>query len=172
MTGAKLDAAKAAATAFLDGIRLPQDHVGVVAFHQEAQLVAPLSGDRALLEMALRSLQPVSGTRIDRGLEIAVGELAGVNARADADPVIVLLTDGRQDAEPERAQAIAADARRDGVAVYAIGLGGDVDGPFLEQIAGREDRYVSAPGPEELAEIYAQLARTIPCPTNRYWGGR
>ena len=172
MTGAKLDAAKAAAVAFLDGIRLPQDHVGVVAFNREAQLVAPLTGERAALEAALRSLQPEAGTRIDRGLEVAVGELAVGNARAGAGPVIVLLTDGRQEAEPQRAQTIAADARQSGVAVYVIGLGGAVDGSFLKQIAGRADRYVYAPGPEELAAIYADLARLIPCPAGYYWGGR
>jgi hypothetical protein len=86
--------------------------------------------------------------------------------------VIVLLTDGIQYEEPETALAVAAEARAAGVSIYAIGLGADVDGEYLKQIAGTPSRYYYAPSEGELEGIYREIARVIPCPPERFWRGR
>ncbi|MCE7937996.1 MAG: VWA domain-containing protein, partial [Chloroflexi bacterium CFX6] len=112
------------------------------------------------------------GTRIDRGLAVAVAELDGPRRRAGNTPVIVLLTDGRQDDDPLVAIDVAGRARSSGKVVFAIGLGGDVDTAFLELIAGGRPRTFLAPTPADLARIYTQVAGEVPCPSEVYWGGR
>ena len=172
MAGAKIEAARQAGLSFIAALRLPEDHVGLVAFSRGIDLSHPLSGDEAVLEAAVRGIQVSSGTRIDLGLEEARNLLERGARGGDVIPVIVLLTDGIQEALPERPLAIAGDLRAAGVTLYAVGLGADVDSAYLLQLAGDPSRRYLSPRPEDLAAIYAQIARRIPCPPERYWGRR
>jgi Mg-chelatase subunit ChlD/sugar lactone lactonase YvrE len=172
MTAEKLAAAKAAAKRFVQLLGLPADQAGVVGFNSQASLTSPLSTDRAALAAAIDGLSTAPGTRMDRGLEIALAELSTSRHRAENSPVVVLLTDGRQDEEPDRAIQVAALVRGSGIAIFAIGLGGDVDRDFLIRLAGGAGRTYLAPGPQDLARIYEQVAGQVPCPAEVYWGGR
>ncbi len=164
MTGAKLDAARGAALAFLDLVNLPRDRAAIVTFNQRPRLEAGLTGTRSALQAALASLATDQGTRIDLGLSLALDELKSNRARADARPVIVLLTDGRPDAGTGAEALVAAGrARAAGVTVFTIGLGGDVDAALLSSIAGDPARYAFAPDGSALAEIYRRVAGGIPC---------
>lgn len=172
MTGAKLSAAKDAAVTFLEAVSLPNDQVGVVAFNEEATTVSELSGDRSVIEAAILGIASQPGTRIDRGLQRA-SEVLRIGARGGVHPMVtILLTDGRQTEDPEQAQAEAHDLRDRGVRIYTIGLGQDVDAAFLREIAGAPSRYFFAPDESELTHIYEQIAATIPCPPEDFWGGR
>jgi len=163
MRGANMSAAVAAAGQFLSLLQLPRDHAAVVSFDRDARVVQGLTGDRSALERALSGLSTAVGTRMDLGLWTAIDEVGG-RGRLDADGVIVLLTDGRPQGgtEPDIALA-AATARSLRLTVYAIGLGDDVQPLVLEIIAGGPERVHLAPGPEDLAAIYAAIAREIPC---------
>ena len=173
MDGAKIDAAKAAARSFIGLLSLPEDQVGIVAFNHDAALMSPLVGDAAQAGAALDAIALDSGTRIDLGLQLAVAELGSPRHRAGAAPLIILVTDGQQDDQPERALQAAEAARLAGAMIFAIGLGGDVDGTFLTQIAGASERYLPAPTPADLAAIYAQVAVTVRrCPAEAFWGRR
>jgi Mg-chelatase subunit ChlD/sugar lactone lactonase YvrE len=172
MAGEKLAAARHAAEGFLHLLDLTQDQAGVVAFHTEALLLSPLTGDRARLAAALSRLATRPGTQIDLGLTRAVYELLSPRRHPANTPVIVLLTDGRQSGDPTIALAVAAEARVMGLRLYAIGLGDDVDAPFLQQVAGSPARTYLAPTPGELASLYAEIAYAIPCPPEAFWGGR
>ena len=59
------------------------------------------------------------------------------------------------------ARAVAAKAF--GITIYTIGLGADVNPAMLARIAGATDRVYLAPEAADLARIYAQIARLIPC---------
>lgn len=172
MAGAKLQGAKEAAKAFVRSLNLAADRAAVVAFSDEAHVAISLTRDAAALAEAIDGLAWRPGTRIDRGLRAAIGVLGGDGRDRLNTPVIVLLTDGRQAVSPELAEQAAAEARSDGVLVYAIGLGGDVDGPFLERIAGDPERYFFAPSENDLIAIYERIAVDIPCPPSHFWGGR
>ncbi len=172
MAGDKIVSAKAAAARFVDLLDLPLDQVGVVAFAEEAALVAPLSGDSATLASAIAGLETASGTRIDRGIEMALGQLAGPAATAGNTPVIVLLTDGRQPEVDELREAAAVARSLPGMRIYAIGLGEDVDQPLLAEVAGSADRVFVAAGPDDLLRIYTAVAGDVPCPKDVYWGRR
>lgn len=172
MVGPKLEAARTAATLFIDLLQLPADQAAVVAFNSQAQLASSLSGDRTAHRAAIAALGTGAGTRMETGLRAALAELESPRRRPGNSPAIVLLTDGRQDGEPELALAAAALARGQGMAVFTIGLGGDVDLPFLAALAGSPTRAFQAPGPQDLAGIYRQVAFQVPCPAEVYWARR
>jgi Mg-chelatase subunit ChlD len=175
MAGAKIDAARAAASAFARAVQLPADQVAVVGFNATGWLAQGLTGDRAAIERALAGLAVVQGTRIDLGLSVALDELAGPRRKLLNRPVIILLTDGIQQGDLQAPLALADRARALGIELHAIGLGADVDAAYLEQLAGDPARYHAAPGPEQLADIYRALAEAVPCraePTVPFAAGR
>lgn len=163
MDEAKLSAAKAAAGVFVDALRLPVDHAAIISFDSGARIDQALTPDRERLARAIDGLSTRVGTRIDLGLWAALEEVVD-RGRPSADPVIVLLTDGRPQGGSEGATYAAAEFARDvRVDVWAIGLGPDVSESVLGIVAGDPSRVRLAPGPEELGEIYARIAREIPC---------
>ena len=83
----------------------------------------------------------------------------------------ILLTDGRQYEDASAALAAAHELRGDGVALYVIGLGEDVDADFLAELTDPQ-RYFFAPNANDPAAIYRRIATTIPCVAEDYWGRR
>jgi uncharacterized protein YegL len=164
MTPEKLALAKAAASGFVDLLALGRDRGAIVSFDSQARTVQKLTTDRSALHLALESLGTSIGTRIDLGLGEGLTAVAGTDARPGADPVIVLLTDGRPDGGTHQHVLTMAELARDlGVLVYSIGLGDDVDADLLKEVAGQNDRYFPAPSAADLARIYGDVAKLIPC---------
>ena len=64
---------------------------------------------------------------------------------------------------PEAVIAAGEALRSAGTAVYAVGLGRDVDAELLARLASGPSRLILAPRAEDLARIYAELARDLPC---------
>lgn len=160
----KLDAARLAAAHFLDYLRLPGDQAAVVAFNTNATTVQSLTDDLAALRGALDRLPQESGTRIDRGLAEAKAQLSGPRHRPQNLPVVILLTDGRPtDGTTDAVLARAGELRKAGVALFTIGLGADVDGGLLIDVAGEAGRYSYAPDQLSLGGIYRAIALTVPC---------
>ncbi len=168
MQGEKLAAAKVAIGSFLDLARLEpgRDRASLVRFDGEASTVAGLSEDRDALTAALAGIQTGEGTRIDLGLSEAIRVLdEGKRPVSEALPVIILLSDGRQEEAVEAARAAGATARERSYEVFTIGLGEDVDAALLGELATSPDRYLAAPGEADLAEVYAGIAgRLVGCP--------
>lgn len=180
MRGDKLAVAVAAAGAFVDVMReaggradgrLAGDRVAVVTFDALARSVVDLTDDAARVQMELARIDAGEGTRIDGGLDAAASVLRR-GATPGNQPVVVLLTDGRQTEAPETAPAAAARLRDAGVTLYAIGLGADVDAPYLERLTADTARVRLSPTPAELGAIFRAVAREIPCRGEDYWGGR
>lgn len=177
----KIEAAKEAAKAFLDLLALDQgggptvtgDQAAIVAFNQDAWILAPLTDDRSALDDALEAVALAPQTRLDRA--VAVGALAladPTRRRSGNQPVLVLLTDGRGNPEPiETAVAEAEAAKAAGVTVFTIGLGEDLDADGLAAMASSAESFLRAPDGEDLAQAYAQVARSIPCPASAWGGG-
>lgn len=165
MNGDKIAAARSAARTFLGLLDLPRDQATIVRFDRTSVVVEPLTGERARLEGALDRLDTAVGTRLDLGLWTAMGAVRERGRlRGAADPVIVLLTDGRTEGGSEGATLQAAGLARDvGIAIYAIGLGADAAPDFLAAVAGNRNRVHLAPAAADLAKVYAEVARAIPC---------
>jgi Mg-chelatase subunit ChlD len=162
MTGAKLAAAVAAARTFVSLFDSRQDRLGLVSFDSEAHTVG-LTSELDAIARALGALLTREGTRIDLGLYEAVRELY-YDGRPDVAHVAVLLTDGQP--TPGTREAALAEARllrQHGASLYTIGLGSDVDGDFLRELADSGQLYHFAPGPSDLSRIYESIAVLLPC---------
>ncbi|WP_419703570.1 VWA domain-containing protein [Promicromonospora sp. NFX87] len=160
----RLTAAKGAAVEFVR--ELPETvQVGVVAFAEEAELVAPVTADRALVENSIQNLQSDGGTAIGEAVFASAAEVVrqaaagGTTADGDAasdgdaaDPIparLVLLSDGFNTAGRSPASSVQAalDAEMP-VSTIAYGTPGGV--------IGNGTRTQSAPADDETLRMLAE----------------
>ncbi|RIL07076.1 hypothetical protein DCC79_15030 [bacterium] len=169
----KLDAARDAARVFLDQLRLGAgDRAALVSFNGAATLDQPLTDVRADLDRALGAIRVAPLTRLDLGVGTAHAELVGPR-RQPGVAVVILLTDGRANPVPVEAAVDAARlAKADGILVFTVGLGDDLDFEALTQMASRPQYFFRAATADALADIYRDIAGEIPCPPGAFWGGR
>ena len=118
----RMEALKRVASDFVK--ERPNDRIGLVVYAAEAYTKAPVTSDKAVVLDAIRSIKYDNvlqdGTGIGMGLATAVNRLKDSKAKSK---VIILLTDGVNNAgfiEPETASDIA---RQYGIKVYTIGIG-------------------------------------------------
>jgi Ca-activated chloride channel family protein len=118
----RMEALKKVATRFVEG--RPNDRIGIVVYAAEAYTKTPVTSDKAVVQEALQSIKYDNviqdGTGIGMGLTTAVNRLKDSKAKSK---VIILLTDGVNNAgfiEPETASQIAKEY---GIKVYTIGIG-------------------------------------------------
>ncbi len=102
----------------------PNDRIGIVVYAAEAYTRTPVTSDQAVVERALKDIKYdrvlQDGTGIGMGLATAINRLKDSKAKSK---VIILMTDGVNNAgfiEPETASDIA---REFGIKVYTIGIG-------------------------------------------------
>ena len=166
----RLRAVKAVAGEFIE--RREGDRIGLILFGSQPYLQTPLTFDRA----TVRTLLYESETRL-AGNATAIGDAIGLAVKRlreqpQEDQVLILLTDGQDNAsevDPLKAAAIAA---QEGLRIYTIGVGADemvvrgllgmqrinpsaeLDEATLEAIAERTGgQYFRARDTESLEEI-------------------
>lgn len=176
----RMEALKRVASDFVE--QRPNDRIGLVVYAAEAYTKSPVTSDKAVVLDAIRSIKYdrvlQDGTGIGMGLTTAVNRLKDSKAKSK---IIILLTDGVNNAgfiEPETASDIA---QQYGIKVYTIGIGtnGMADFPYaiapngqflfrmmpveidvklLQSIAKKTGgKYFRATGTEKLAQIYAAI---------------
>jgi Ca-activated chloride channel family protein len=127
----RMEALKKVAANFVD--ERPNDRIGLVVYASEAYTKTPVTSDKAIIQDAIRSIKYDNvlqdGTGIGMGLATAVNRLKDSKAKSK---VIILLTDGVNNAgfiEPETASDIA---QQYGIKVYTIGIGsnGMAESPY------------------------------------------
>jgi len=118
----RMEALKKVAENFVEG--RPNDRIGIVVYASEAYTKTPVTSDKAVVQQAIQSIEYNNvlqdGTGIGMGLTTAVNRLKDSKAKSK---VIILLTDGVNNAgfiEPETASQIAKEY---GIKVYTIGIG-------------------------------------------------
>jgi uncharacterized protein YegL len=160
----KIEAARESARQFVLQLVSGRDQSAVIQFNTDATVLEPLTPDIAKAAAAMDRLTQAVGTRIDLALDAAVAELTGPNKKPGNNPVIILLTDGAPTGvTPDEVRAAANAAKAAGMLIYTIGLGQDVDQVLLRDIASKPEWYFFAPDTSDLAEIYSQIAYSIPC---------
>ena len=175
----RLEAAKRVAADFIDA--RPNDRIGLVVYEGEAFTQCPLTSDHDVLKDLFKQARSGlidGGTAVGMGLATAVNRLRESDARSR---VVILLTDGVNNAgtvQPEDAAQIAAEL---GVRVYTIGVGTrgkalspvaiypngqykydlvdvEIDETMLERVATLTGgRYFRATDEKSLARIYAEI---------------
>jgi Ca-activated chloride channel family protein len=117
----RLEASKRVAMEFIDA--RPNDRIGLVVYEGEAFTQCPLTTDHAVLKDFFQLARPgqvTGGTAVGMGLATALNRLRDSEAKSK---VVILLTDGVNNAgsiQPIDAAQIAATL---GIRVYTIGVG-------------------------------------------------
>jgi len=159
----------------------PNDLIGVVRFARFPDSICPLTLDHRATERAVDLLMPMqerspeNGTAIGDGLALAVERLRDLTRTTGAGEqlkiksrIVILLTDGENNAgviSPEQAGEIAANF---GVKVYTImaGTGENVQGFFRKPLDDRDLRKIAevtggkffhAKNARSLADIYQEI---------------
>lgn len=176
----RMEALKRVAANFVD--ERPNDRIGLVVYASEAYTKTPVTSDKAVIQDAINSIKYdrvlQDGTGIGMGLATAVNRLKDSKAKSK---VIILLTDGVNNAgfiEPETASDIA---KQYGIKVYTIAIGTngmaefpyaiapngeflfqmmqvEIDEQLLRSIAQKTDgNYFRATSNSKLAEIYESI---------------
>ena len=124
MHGQRVDRLEAVKYVVKDFIKKrPNDRIGMVAFSALAYTICPLTLDHQWLE---KNLERVNIGMIEDGTAIGSAITASLNRLKDSETkekIIILLTDGRNNAGNISPLAGAEAARALGVSIYAIGAG-------------------------------------------------
>jgi len=107
----------------------PQDELFAVRFNDDVQDVRPippflLAGDLPDLEKAVTSIHPDGRTALYDGLMDALDHL---NAGSRARKVLIVISDGGDNASAATLEQVLARARASNAAIYTIGLFDDDD---------------------------------------------
>jgi Ca-activated chloride channel family protein len=157
----RLTMAKEVLKKFID--KRPNDRIGLVAFATDAYTAAPLTLDHDFVQQNLDRLQlgTIDGgsTAIGSGLSTAINRLRELKSKSK---IVILMTDGRNNAGKVAPRTVAEAAKALGVKVYTIGVGkrGESRRPRMDR-SGRPvhdffGRKVYDPDPEDLDEDVLQ----------------
>jgi len=146
---------------FID--KRPNDRIGLVVFATEAYIAAPLTLDHDFVQQNLERLHlgTIDGgsTAIGSGLSAAINRLRELKSKSK---IIILMTDGRNNAGKVGPRTVAEAAKALGVKIYTIGVGKrgvsrrpriDRNGQPLHDFFGHK---IYDPDPEDLDEDVLQ----------------
>ena len=175
----RLEQAKSVAVDFIN--ERPHDRIGIVAYEGEAFTQVPVTADHIVVKNGVRGLETgllEGGTAIGLGLATSVNRLRKSEAKSR---VIILLTDGINNAGAIDPSDAAQLAELNGIRVYTIGVGSigkakspvailpdgsykydwidvKIDEEVLMQIAEKTGgKYFRATNEEKLKSIYSEI---------------
>lgn len=153
----RLEGAKEVATEFID--QRVSDRIGLVVFARQSFTVVPPTLDYRLLKEMLNSIEMgmvQDGTAIGMGMATAINRLR--NSEAESK-VLILLTDGMNNAGEVDPVTAAELAQSLGIKVYTLGIGtrGMASYPIDDPIFGTRYRNVSVDIDEEMLQQIAEL---------------
>jgi Ca-activated chloride channel family protein len=176
----RLDAAKEVVREFIKARR--HDRIGIVAFAGRPYIASPLTLDYGWL---FQNLERVKAGMIEDGTAIGSGILTSLNRLKDTQAkskVVILLTDGRNNAGSIDPSTAAEAAKALGIKIYTVGAGSrgpvpypvrdifgarvyqqieiDIDEDSLKNVAAiTGGRYFRATDTESLRAVYREIDR-------------
>jgi len=134
----RIDVVKKVVKKFID--ERPNDRIGLVAFAGRPYMVSPLTLDHQWL---LQRLQGIRAGMVEDGTAIGSAIASGVNRLRDQkaeSKIVILLTDGMNNAGKVTPLTSAEAAEALGIKVYTIGAGsrGEVPIPVTDQFGNRQ----------------------------------
>jgi len=176
----RFNMARAVLKNFMD--QRPNDRIGLVVFAAQAYIATPLTLDHDFLEQNLDRLQigdiDETRTAIGTALGTAINRLRDLKSKSK---LVILMTDGEDNASKVPPLTVAEAARALGIKVYTIGVGVrgqapmpqfnqnrqivgyrmepvDIDEDTLQKIAGMTGgKYYRADNSERFQAIYAEI---------------
>jgi Ca-activated chloride channel homolog len=169
----RLEASKAVARDFVNGRK--QDRIGLVVFAGESFLQCPLTTDYDVVEGLISNMeivpQSLDGTAIGLAISNCINRLRDTESKSK---VVILLTDGENnagDVDPMTAAGFASDF---GIKIYTIGMAGSGgvtnQGFFSQRIPPLNDRllksisektggrFYRADSEEKLKEVWEEIS--------------
>jgi Ca-activated chloride channel family protein len=164
-------------------LKRPSDRIGLVAFARDPYIAAPLTLDHDFLRQNLERLEIATrdkdGTAIGSALTAALNRLRDIKSKSK---IVILMTDGQNNAGKVPPLTAAEVAQTLGVKVYTIGVGTrgmapmpyidpfgqkryapqpvDIDETTLQEISSRtHGNYYRADKTEALRSIYNEIDR-------------
>ncbi len=175
----RIEAAKKVALDFIDG--RPNDLIGLVIFSGESFTQCPITSDHSVLRNLMKDIKPgmlEDGTAIGEGLATAVTRVKDAKTKSK---VIVLITDGVNNAGSIPPATAGEIAKTFGIRVYSIGVGTkgmapypfktpfgvqyqnmevQIDEDLLTQVAGNtEGKYFRATNNKALEGVFKEIDR-------------
>jgi VWFA-related protein len=156
MAGDPLALTEEAAISFVDSL-LPKDGAIVISFADGVSAPSPLTADKQALAATLHGLQAVGSTALYDAV------VAGAQAAKTAPlprKVVVLLTDGQESGNRSAAsmEQSLSEAAASGVPFFAIGVGEDINVPYLQDLANRSGgQFLAAPAPADIPAVYDRI---------------
>ena len=148
-------------------------HIGQTSFGQGGFIDLHLSHDVNAIHAAIHGMVNVDGTYMAESIGLARREFANPGdyhdrPDSDAPDIMLIVTDG-QALDSVNAIAEADVARREGIEIFTVGTGENINGPFLQQLATDDGHFSLAPTGDDLAETLhnidlCQSVRSIPTP--------
>ena len=176
----RINMAKAVLEKFIE--KRPNDRIGLVAFSGKAYIACPLTLDHDFLNQNIERLQLhmiEDGTAIGSGLTAGLNRLSELKSKSK---IVILMTDGQNNAGKIQPLTAAEAAQAMGVKVYTIGIGTrgtapmpvgrnpftgqvvyrdipvDIDEETLTKIADKTGgKYYRADNAERFQKIYAEI---------------
>lgn len=173
----RIEAAKEVAIDFIDS--RPNDLIGLVVFSGESFSQCPLTSDHAVIKNLLRDVKSgmlAQGTAIGEGLATAVARIKETKTKSK---VIILLSDGVNNAGSVAPLTAGEIAKTFGIRVYTVGVGTkgmapypfrtpfgiqyqnmevQIDEAVMKEISANTDgKYFRATGNKTLKEVYKEI---------------
>jgi len=162
MSGSPIMEARNAASEFADLMDLQEDRdaIAVISFDDIAYVQQAFTYNRGDAVSAIQGIVEGGGTDIAAGLIAATQQIAAQSVTTQTRQVIILLSDGANNAGPAPAIAAADAAKAQGIWLVTIALGG-ADTATLSQMASSTDAYYETTDPAALMGIYSDIAAGI-----------
>lgn len=156
MRGMPLEAMKAAANGFIDGLG-PNDRLAIYSFSGDVALLQDYTADRDLLKSKVAALSTSEATALYEAVYQAANH---VDTAAPGRKALVVLTDGKNEPynrTPRTLDEAITQAKSVGVPVYTLGFGGVQDEPLTRLTQETQGQYLRRPSAAEIGALFAQL---------------
>ncbi|RCK80942.1 MAG: Type II/IV secretion system protein TadC, associated with Flp pilus assembly [Candidatus Ozemobacter sibiricus] len=156
-----------AAAAFTQAIA-GRARLALLTFASDIDLVQDFTRDPAPVLAGIKAMRPWGGTALYDGIFRAAEQLRN-GAGRDDQKVLVVLTDGKDESPQgkpgfsiKKPQELFEHVRRTGVRVIAVGLGTNLDLPFLTALASESrGTFLKAPTADQLAGTFQAITRRL-----------
>lgn len=167
----KLTLAQQAASGFINKLRA-SDVAQVLDFDSQTKILAEFTGDKTVLEQALKQMKAGGSTSLYNAIYTALSELRRTRGQFGTAPrrqAIVLLSDGEDTSSVLPADDVIDLARRSEVTIYAIAIKGatatrawtEAESVLRSLTRDTGGKLFIATEPQQLAGIYGQVAEEL-----------
>jgi len=141
-------------TQFLDVTVTPKDKMFIVAFDAAPWLLHPPSSDIASLKKSVLSLRPSGMTATVDGVAFGLQQLNGMTGKR----ALVVITDGREGASSQTAEAAIHLAKDTGIPVYGIlTWGQQIGNPLVNIAAATGGSMFFTPRKNDIVPMFQQI---------------